>query len=119
MLRFLIFFLVFGSSGTFGIPSKSFLLYGTAKNDDKVPFGDDNHFEVQLKSPIKFFNNSFTKIFVNTNGVLSFGQDVSQYTPQQFPLPDKRFLAAFWADVDTRHNDGGIVYYRQSYDVSD
>jgi len=49
---------------------------------------------------------------VNTNGLISFLREVSQYTPDAFPLSgNKRFVAAFWADVDTTENDGR-AYYR-------
>uniref|UniRef100_A0ACB8FSC6 Uncharacterized protein n=1 Tax=Sphaerodactylus townsendi TaxID=933632 RepID=A0ACB8FSC6_9SAUR len=52
---------------------------------------------------------------VNNNGVVSFDNPVSQYTPDPFPLTDGRaFVAPFWADVDNRIT--GEVYYRQSQD---
>lgn len=52
---------------------------------------------------------------VNNNGVVSFGNPVSQFTPDPFPLMDGRaFVAPFWADVDNRI--AGEVYYRQSQD---
>ena len=40
---------------------------------------------------------------------------VSQFTPDAFPLGDnRRLVAAFWADVDTRI--GGDVFYRETTD---
>ncbi|RMX59983.1 hypothetical protein pdam_00001131 [Pocillopora damicornis] len=52
---------------------------------------------------------------VNTNGVISFLVQVSQYTPDPFPLGDsRRLVAPFWADVDTRN--GGQVFYRETTD---
>jgi hypothetical protein len=54
---------------------------------------------------------------VNTNGVISFLRQVSQYTPDPFPLgSDRRLIAPFWADVDTRK--GGVVYYRETQDLA-
>lgn len=54
---------------------------------------------------------------VNTNGVISFLVQVSQFTPDTFPLDgDRRLLAPFWADVDTRK--GGDVFYRESTDLN-
>ncbi|XP_069497528.1 IgGFc-binding protein-like [Ambystoma mexicanum] len=56
---------------------------------------------------------AFPSIQVNTNGVLSFGVAVSQYTSDPFPLSDGRaFVAPFWADVDTRIS--GNVFYRET-----
>jgi len=52
---------------------------------------------------------------VNTNGVISFLVQVSQYTPDTFPLDgNRRLVAPFWADVDTRK--GGDVFYRETTD---
>lgn len=52
---------------------------------------------------------------VNNNGVISFNVQVSQFTPEAFPLSDTRsFIAPLWADV---HNGiRGDVYYRESTD---
>ncbi|KAI0212249.1 Sushi, nidogen and EGF-like domain-containing protein 1, partial [Lamellibrachia satsuma] len=51
---------------------------------------------------------------VNTNGLISFFQEASQFTPDRFPLAENRSLvAAFWADVNTRKNSGR-VYYRET-----
>lgn len=50
---------------------------------------------------------------VNNNGVISFNVQVSQFTPEAFPLSDSRsFIAPLWADV---HNGiRGDVYYRET-----
>ena len=54
---------------------------------------------------------------VNTNGAISFIRQVSQFTPDPFPLDNnRRLIAPFWADVDTRR--GGNVSYRESNDFS-
>ena len=51
---------------------------------------------------------------MNTNGLISFLVEVSQFTPDAFPLAqNRRLIAAFWADVDTRMNSGRI-YYRET-----
>ena len=47
--------------------------------------------------------------------MISFLVQVSQYTPDPFPLGDsRRLVAPFWADVDTRN--GGQVFYRETTD---
>ena len=55
----------------------------------------------------------FCCVQVNNNGVISFNVQVSQFTPEAFPLSDSRsFIAPLWADV---HNGiRGDVYYRES-----
>lgn len=52
---------------------------------------------------------------VNNNGLLSFGANMTGFTPQPIPVPGNTipFLSPFWADVDTRPSDGGFVYYRE------
>lgn len=53
---------------------------------------------------------------MNTNGVVSFLVEVSQFTPDPFPLGDgRRLISPFWGDVDTRN--GGNVLYRESTDT--
>ena len=53
---------------------------------------------------------------MNTNGVLSFLESVSKYTPDPFPLGDnRRLISPFWGDVDTRN--GGVVTYRETTDT--
>ena len=40
---------------------------------------------------------------------------ISQYTPDPFPLGDgRRLVAPFWSDVDTTR--GGTVWYRETVD---
>ncbi|CAB4011539.1 coiled-coil domain-containing 47-like, partial [Paramuricea clavata] len=47
----------------------------------------------------------------------SIKMEVSQYTPDPFPLgSNRRIIAPFWADVDTRN--GGVVYYRETQDLA-
>jgi len=62
-----------------------------------------------VKIPVCFL------IQVNTNGVISFIVQVSQYTPDSFPLGNnRRLVAPFWADVNTRV--AGEVFYRETSD---
>ena len=54
---------------------------------------------------------------MNNNGLLSFGQSVSIFTPQFFPLSENlQLIAPFWADVDTRKT--GTVWFRETNDTA-
>lgn len=54
---------------------------------------------------------------MNNNGILSFDEAISQFTPQSFPLGDGRMIIApYWADVDTRGT--GRVWYRETFEAS-
>ena len=49
--------------------------------------------------------------------MISFLLQVSQFVPDPFPLDsNRRLIAPFWADVDTRR--GGVVYYRETQDLA-
>ena len=50
---------------------------------------------------------------VNTNGIISFGLQFTEFTPQRFPLNNLvPLIAPFWDDVDiTRF---GNIFYRQT-----
>ncbi|XP_077312595.1 uncharacterized protein LOC143933542 isoform X10 [Lithobates pipiens] len=64
---------------------------------------------------IPLFGTSYSYLYVNNNGLLSFSTPVSQYIPQSLPVAfGNPFLAIFWADVDNRL--AGDVYYRESTD---
>ncbi len=53
--------------------------------------------------------------------MLSFLREVSQFTPDPFPLgvrgDNRRLVAPFWADVDTNVNSGR-VFHRETTDGS-
>uniref|UniRef100_A0A4W3GVP4 Tectorin alpha n=1 Tax=Callorhinchus milii TaxID=7868 RepID=A0A4W3GVP4_CALMI len=69
--------------------------------------------EIPLLVTFPYFAVGQRSLYVNNNGVISFNVQVSQFTPEAFPLSDGRsFMAPFWADV---HNGiRGTVYFRES-----
>jgi uncharacterized protein (TIGR03437 family) len=81
-----------------------------AANDDDstdaVPLG------IGGTNGISFFGQTFTQVYVNNNGNLTFGNPLSDYTPnglaQGVGLP---MIAAFFADVDTTGAGSGLVQY--------
>eukprot|EP00063_Salmo_salar_P017752 XP_013992587.1 PREDICTED: alpha-tectorin-like [Salmo salar] len=90
--------------------------YGPTCRDLETPKMDDgSSTEIIILMPFIYFNNPYRSIYVNNNGVISFEVQVSQFTPEAFPLGDSRsFIAPLWADV---HNGiRGDVYYRESTD---
>ncbi|XP_048583031.1 protein mesh isoform X2 [Nematostella vectensis] len=95
------------------IPLSDFYSFGASTADFKLPANDDGSSgEVRISTPFAFFDKNFDSLFVNTNGAVSFTTDISQYTPDPFPLgANRRLLSPFWADVDTRN--GGEVWYRE------
>ncbi|KAK9536794.1 hypothetical protein VZT92_006555 [Zoarces viviparus] len=88
--------------------------YGLGHRDLETPKMDDgSSAEITLLIHFIFFKIPYRSIYINNNGVISFNVQVSQFTPEAFPLSDSRsFIAPLWADV---HNGiRGDVFYRES-----
>jgi hypothetical protein len=61
---------------------------------------------------INFFGNSFTSVFVNNNGNLTFGGPLAQFTPNGLAIGvGLPIIAPFFADVDTRGSGSQPVMY--------
>ncbi|MDE3198037.1 MAG: putative Ig domain-containing protein, partial [Acidobacteriota bacterium] len=85
-----------------------------------LPAGDDNSSDTAVPlgfGPVNFFGQSFSDVWVNNNGNLTFGSLLSAFTPNglaqgvscdetETPCP---IIAPFFADVDT--DGAGTVYY--------
>lgn len=78
--------------------------------------GDDNSSDpIDITSVfgpggINFFGHSYTSIYINNNGNITFGAPSSSYTPTEIDAGfGNPIIAVFWADVDTR--TAGNVYY--------
>ncbi|PTQ89028.1 nidogen-like domain-containing protein [Agitococcus lubricus] len=58
---------------------------------------------------LNFFGQSYTNLYVNNNGNITFGSPLSDYTPDPIGSNlDYPIIAGFWADVDTRGATGNI-----------
>ncbi|KAJ6650243.1 hypothetical protein lerEdw1_013478 [Lerista edwardsae] len=88
--------------------------YGTSEGDSVNPKSDDGTSpEIIISVPFTFYGKPYTSLYVNNNGVVSFGVNVSQFTPDPFPLDGgSPFVAPYWADVNNIL--GGNVYWRQT-----
>ena len=49
---------------------------------------------------------------MNSNGVLSFDQFFTEFSPQQFPINSPHLIAPFWHDFNPRV--AGRIFYRQT-----
>lgn len=55
-------------------------------------------------SGLNFFGTSWTGVYINTNGNITFSSGLSGYTPQSIGTGyTSPIIAPFWADVDTRN----------------
>jgi uncharacterized repeat protein (TIGR01451 family) len=73
---------------------------------------DDSTGAVTLPFSINFFGTTYSQLFVNNNGNVTFGDSLSEFTPtgltSDIGLP---IIAAYWADVDTRGPGSGLLTY--------
>lgn len=73
-----------------------------------LPVNDDGSSLVDMSAVFEegfnFFGAEYdaSQVFVNTNGNITFGSGLSQYTPSGISAGSTPLIAAFWADVDTR-----------------
>jgi hypothetical protein len=65
---------------------------------------------VNISTIFPFFQNAYSSVFVNINGMIRFQTGITEFTPQKFPLIGAAGVAPFWADIDTRCK--GSVFYR-------
>ncbi len=73
---------------------------------------DGSSFVITLPFTFNFYGEQYTQLYINNNGNISFGSRYATYTPWGFPVDDYPMIAPFWADVDTRNPNSGLVYYR-------
>lgn len=59
-------------------------------------------------------NSSFSQLYVNNNGNVTFGSSLSGYTPAAILGGSNLIIAPFWADVDTRGANSGLATYGSS-----
>ncbi|PVD26094.1 hypothetical protein C0Q70_13762 [Pomacea canaliculata] len=102
-------------SSVLAVSPQLFYPYGPRQGDESLPPADDiSTDEIQLSVPIVFFNSSFSSIYVNLNGHVSFESEVPAYRGD-LALPfGLKLIAPFMADIDTRIS--GRVYYREARD---
>lgn len=66
---------------------------------------------VALGFPVDFGGQRYSSVYVNNNGNLTFGRALTAFTPEALGSLGARIIAPFFADVDTRGNGNGLVYY--------
>jgi hypothetical protein len=79
-----------------------------------VPAGllsDDQSLPADLGFTFFFYDQAYTRCFIGTNGIITFGSGTSDYTPDTIPSPNTphNFIAPFWTDLDLR-SAGKILY---------
>ena len=106
-----------GPPGPIVIPD-GFLPFGTDFGDSLAPREDDGSSEaVRLTTDVIIFGSRQNRLYVSTNGLISFGQDYTSASSggSSFNgVSSPPIVAPFWDDINI--NDGGTIYYRQEFD---
>jgi gliding motility-associated-like protein len=92
-----------GACDCYVVPDASYTL-ALAPNDD----GSSGL--ITLPFTFSFYGETYTSLYVNNNGNVTFGAPLSGYSSNAFPSPNNKIVAPFWADVDTRAGNGQVVY---------
>jgi len=101
--------LISGLGGTAGYGENTF---STA--DDRTGGLDDGSIKVSLSSAfgasgINFFGTAYSSIFINTNGLLTFGTANRSYSSVALTTLGQPSIAPFWTDIDI--NKSGEIYW--------
>src|SRR5579863_339182 len=75
--------------------------YPCTSQDAGVP-PDCTPTPITLPFPVDFYGHEYSSIYLNNNGNLTFGQPLSEYTPESLNQLNIPMIAPFWSDVDTR-----------------
>ncbi|XP_058453091.1 nidogen [Malaya genurostris] len=82
-----------------------------------LPRGDEEFVEVKLSTPVHFYSEKYDHVFINTNGILTFGSEFQNFLNLPFPI-EYPSIAPFYANVDTTlPNDTAAIVYFQSQDT--
>uniref|UniRef100_A0A8D8XMX9 Nidogen-1 n=1 Tax=Cacopsylla melanoneura TaxID=428564 RepID=A0A8D8XMX9_9HEMI len=95
------------------VPLQDFYPYGADARDAILPSRVEELSEIQLKVPVKFFDESYTTINVNKDGCLTFRASLPQFISMPFPL-DYPTIAALYSNVDV--TGSGRISYRETDD---
>ncbi|KAM6896995.1 alpha-tectorin-like [Xenentodon cancila] len=87
-------------------PGPLYPISGTASSQSD----DESSPWIFLERPFVYFGRTYSGIYVNHNGHLTFDSPLSAHSPQRFPLNGPRdIIAPFWTDLDNRQM-GQILY---------
>lgn len=91
--------------------------FGDVHRDQRLSVGDDvSSPSVHLITPITFYDDKYTSLYINLNGIISFDTELPDYRSNLIIPFDYKVISPFFADVDITLS--GNVYYRETQDPS-
>ncbi|XP_059163678.1 uncharacterized protein LOC131946767 [Physella acuta] len=91
--------------------------YGVLSMDETLPRNREfASAKIYVEDFIPYENTLFQYLWISVNGLISFGDEFSSFTPQRLPVLDKKgnprpLLAPYWTDLELTDGDEGQVYY--------
>jgi len=80
---------------------------------DWLPQADDGSVgPLILPFTFDLYSDTYTSLFINTNGNVTFNAAFITFTPVGFPNQLTNMVAPFWADIDLRGAGNGTVKYK-------
>jgi hypothetical protein len=67
--------------------------------------------QVPIGFTINLFGTTYSQLYVNNNGNVTFDAPLSTFTPFGLAGTAEKIIAAFFADVDTRGSGSGLMHY--------
>jgi hypothetical protein len=94
-------------------------LPGNACTANTLPANDDSSTNsIALPFTLNFFGSSFSSLWVNNNGNVSFDGALGEYVPGNLTNTSHPMIAPFWGDVYTAEADESPVTYGATPDKS-
>ncbi|MFL6450425.1 MAG: PEP-CTERM sorting domain-containing protein [Bryobacteraceae bacterium] len=89
---------------------------GNAANVGQANGRNDDGFSgpTNLGFTLSFYGQNYTQFFINNNGNVSFGAGISEYVPTGPTGANVPVISPFFADVDSRGTNSGVVHLSQS-----
>lgn len=72
---------------------------------------DDGFMALDLGFDVSFFGNTYSSLYINNNGNVSFGEGIASYIPSGPTGANAPVISPFFGDVDTRPPESGVVHY--------
>lgn len=85
---------------------------GSPRSSDPVRNDDAYRGPINLGFSLDFFGSTYTTFFANNNGNISFNGGISAFTPTGPQGASQPIISPFFADVDTRNAQSGVMSLR-------